>query len=142
MKGNNMNISLELCVPFHCHVNTPISLDCLVEWSYSRFIALGNSAFVAYILLKCELSIFLAHISVISYSNQFPSCQLNILWPVSILTGIPVSHMTMFPLYASYISFSLVSGLDISLSAFCLVAITSFPSWELVKFFVLGSVTC
>lgn len=44
--------------------------------------------------------------------------------------------MTMFPFFVSAFSFVLVSGFAISISMFWLVAITSFPSWELVEFFL------
>lgn len=57
-------------------------------------------------LNSCPLVYFLLQILVISSRrNQFPSCQLNIQCPMSILAGIHVFHMTMFPLFASYIFF-------------------------------------
>lgn len=51
-----------------------------------------------------------------------------------IFARLLVIHRKTLPLFIPKFSFSLVSNFAISISMFCLVAITSFPSWELVAF--------
>lgn len=99
---------------------------------FTVFFWLGIFFFLSQFLLSYIISVLLA---IVIITFLFSSCQFNIL-----LLEIMLYLWECFP-YSLTFSFSFVSGFAISVSIFWLVAITSFPSWELASFFSV-SATC
>lgn len=100
---------------------------------FTVFFWLCEYFFLSQFLLSYIVSVLLA---IVIITFMFSSCQVNIL-----LLELMLYLQECFPYLSLTFSFSLVSGFAISVSMFWLVAITSFPSWELASFFSV-SATC